>query len=87
MSLGIIPWAWERDVGGFGVWLDETFLISDDRLVTVELVSGYLSIMTPEEAGGYLRAWERMVALAVYGDQAVALIRGALAALDEYEDQ
>ncbi|MFC7734080.1 helix-turn-helix domain-containing protein [Actinomadura keratinilytica] len=85
VSLGIIPWARERNVNGFGVWPDETFLISNDEQVTVELVSGYLTITTPEEIRAYIRAWERMAALAVHGDQAVAIIRAALAALDEYE--
>lgn len=85
VSLGIIPWAAERNVAGFGVWPDESFLITDDRMVTVELVSGNLTVTRPDEITTYVQAWKRFVALAVVGDRAAALIRTALAALEEYE--
>ncbi|MCP2342953.1 helix-turn-helix domain-containing protein [Actinomadura rupiterrae] len=85
VSLGIIPWAVERTVAGFGVWPDESFLITGDHLVTVELVSGNLTVTRREEVASYLRAWERFTALAKVGDHAVALIHAALAGLDEYD--
>jgi transcriptional regulator with XRE-family HTH domain len=81
VSLGIIPWATERAVAGYGVWPDESFLITDDRLVNVELVSGYLSLTHPDEVRMYVRSWERLAALAVHGDRAAKLLRDAIEAL------
>lgn len=82
VSLGIIPWSADRTVGGPGVWPEESFIISDSALVTVELVSGYLSITQPEEIAAYLRAWDRLFPLAVHGARAVACITAAMQALD-----
>lgn len=83
VSLGVIPWARERTVNGFGVWPDESFLITDERLVNVELVSGYLSVTNPGEVAVYVQAWRRLAALAVHGESAAALIRAAMCALEE----
>lgn len=82
VSLGIIPRTAERFVHGYGVWPDESFLLTGNEIVNVELVSGYLSVTQPDEIGMYLRAWERLSALAVVGDQVVGLIRSALESLE-----
>lgn len=78
VSFGVIPMGAERH----GMRPKESFDIHDDELVTVELVSGYLSITQPAEVELYLAAWERLWALAVVGDRAAALITAALDALD-----
>lgn len=74
VSLGIIPMGCDRR----SMSPDESFDIFDQRLVTVELVSGYLSVTDPGEIQMYLRAWERLFALAVHGDAAATLIREAI---------
>lgn len=76
--LGIIPAVAERR----GVHPEEAFDITDEHLVTVELVSGYLSVTRPEEVALYAATWERLWALAVTGTAAVALIRSALDRLE-----
>jgi hypothetical protein len=77
VSLGIIP----RTIHRRGVAPDESFDITDEESVTVELVSGYLTITNPSEIAMYLRAWERLHALAVVGDPARRLIQQAADAL------
>ncbi len=81
VSLGVIPRTADRSVNGFGVWPDESFLITDARLVNVELVSGYLSLTQPDEVDFYVRAWDRLFALAVFGDPVARMIESALAGL------
>jgi transcriptional regulator with XRE-family HTH domain len=76
--MGIIP----IDVDRRGVHPEEAFDITDDRLVTVELVSGYLSVTMPEEVALYVATWERLWALAATGPAATALIRSAVARLE-----
>ncbi|MFD1547746.1 Scr1 family TA system antitoxin-like transcriptional regulator [Nonomuraea guangzhouensis] len=77
VSLGIIP----RMVHRRGVAPDESFDITDEESVTVELVSGYLTITNPSEIAMYLRAWDRLHSLAVVGEPARRLIQQALEAL------
>ncbi|MGC0415207.1 Scr1 family TA system antitoxin-like transcriptional regulator [Embleya sp. AB8] len=72
--LGIIPAGADRR----GVHPEEAFDITDEHLVTVELVSGYLSVTRPEEVALYTDLWDRLWSLAVTGTAAVALVRGAL---------
>lgn len=72
--LGIIP----ADVDRRGVHPEEAFDITDEHLVTVELVSGYLSVTRPEEVVLYTDLWDRLWSLAVTGTDAVSLVRGAL---------
>ncbi len=81
VRLGVIPETAERH----NVSPAESFDITDAELVTVELTSGYLSVTVPEEIAMYLRAWERLSALAVYGDPAAALINHALRGLEDQE--
>lgn len=76
--LGIIP----VDADRRGVHPEEAFDITDDHLVTVELVSGYLSVTRPEEVALYVALWERLWALAVTGPAATSLIRSAVARLE-----
>lgn len=62
---------------------EEAFDIIDENLVIVELVSGFLSVTQPEEVALYMAAWKRLWDLAVSGAAATALIRSALARLDQ----
>ncbi len=71
---GVIP----RTVGRHGVRPRESFIITDDALVSVEMVSGYLRISTPDEVAMYVQAWERLNGLTVVGDEAAALVDRAL---------
>ena len=43
----------------------------------------FLSLTHPGEIAAYVTAWEQLYSIAVRGRKARALIRGALAALDE----
>ncbi|MFD0857340.1 helix-turn-helix domain-containing protein [Actinomadura adrarensis] len=76
--LGIIP----ADVDRRGVHPEEAFDITDGHLVTVELVSGYLSVTQPSEVALYLATWERLWSLADTGDAAKERIRAAMNRLD-----
>ncbi|MGH8964114.1 MAG: Scr1 family TA system antitoxin-like transcriptional regulator, partial [Actinomycetes bacterium] len=76
--LGIIP----VDADRRGVHPEEAFNITDDQLVTVELVSGYLSVTRPDEVALYAAMWERLWTLAATGTTATALIRSALNRLE-----
>ena len=53
----------------------------DDDRVHVELLSAHLTVTAPSEITLYVRAFERLARLAVYGDAARILIGDALAAL------
>jgi transcriptional regulator with XRE-family HTH domain len=76
VSLGVIPMGVGRTR-----WPTEGFWIFDDKQVNVELVSGYLTITQPGEIAEYAQAFTELAAMAVYGDQARALMRRALGAL------
>ncbi|RLV67403.1 DNA-binding protein [Streptomyces sp. CBMAI 2042] len=77
VSLGIIPMATaERSL-----WPQETFHIYDDTLVSVELLSAQVNITQPSEIGLYLKAFEQLRAMAVYGAEARSLIVRAIDAL------
>ncbi|PKA35175.1 helix-turn-helix domain-containing protein [Streptomyces sp. SM8] len=77
VSLGIIP-ASSRTRGQ---WPHETFHIYDDTLVSVELLSAEVNITQPSEIALYLRAFEELRSMAVYGADARALIVRAIEAL------
>ncbi|TDD90759.1 helix-turn-helix domain-containing protein [Actinomadura rubrisoli] len=82
VALGIIP----RDVDRRGVSPDESFTMSelpDGTLVTVELVSGDLTLTQPYETRLYAEAWDRLWSLAVHGDAARTLIEGAVESLPD----
>jgi transcriptional regulator with XRE-family HTH domain len=61
----------------------ESFDITDSSLVTVEMLTGFLSLTHPDEIGAYVTAWEQLLSIAVRGRAARALIRVAMAELDE----
>lgn len=77
VSLGIIP----RDTRDRVQWPRETLHMYDDNLVSVELVSAKVDITQPSEIALYLKAYEQLRSMAVYGAEARALIQKALEAL------
>jgi transcriptional regulator with XRE-family HTH domain len=72
VSLGVVPHT---------VWPQELFHIYDDRLVSVELMSARVQITEPSEVALYLQAFEQLRSMAVYGQDARALILNAIQAL------
>ena len=79
VSLCIIP----MDADRRGHRPRESFDITDSDLVTIELLSGFLSLTHPDEIGAYVTAWEHLFSIAAQGKAARTLIKDALAALDE----
>ncbi|MBP0459759.1 helix-turn-helix domain-containing protein [Streptomyces montanisoli] len=77
VSMGIIPDGTRRR----RMWPQETFHVYDDRLVSVELLSAEVTITQPSEVRLYLRAFEELRSMAVYGQDARALIVKAIDAL------
>ncbi|MGI5325055.1 helix-turn-helix domain-containing protein [Actinomadura nitritigenes] len=82
VSLGIIPLSADRTHAGHRVWPEHTFVITDTELVTVELVSGFLSVSQPSEVNDYLAAWNRLFGLAVHGERARRIITRVRDGLD-----
>lgn len=77
VSLGIIPSATaERSL-----WPQELFHVYDDSLVSVEFLAARVQVTQPSEIELYLRAFEQLRGMAVYGADARALIVKALDAL------
>ncbi|MFG2670474.1 helix-turn-helix domain-containing protein [Streptomyces sp. NPDC048445] len=76
VSLGVIPAATAR-----GMWPQEVFHVYDDNFVSVELLSAQVNITQPSEVELYVRAFERLRGMAVYGADARALIVKAIDAL------
>lgn len=56
----------------------ENFTVFDGILVRTQLVGGRFATNTPGDVAEYLRTFEELAALAVYGDEARALIRDAM---------
>ncbi|WP_331749868.1 helix-turn-helix transcriptional regulator (plasmid) [Streptomyces sp. NBC_01707] len=77
VSLGIIPMATRERA----LWPQETFHVYDDTLVSVELLSAQVNITQPSEIELYLKAFEQLRSMAVYGADARALIVRAIDAL------
>jgi Domain of unknown function (DUF5753) len=77
VSLGVIPFA----AVGRPVWPLEAFAVFDDSRVTVELLSAQVTVTTPSEIVLYVRAFEKLSGLAVYGEHARRRISAAMAAL------
>ncbi|MET8025091.1 helix-turn-helix domain-containing protein [Streptomyces avermitilis] len=77
ISLGIIP----RATPARALWPQELFHVYDDSLVSVELLSAQVNITQPSEVELYLKAFERLRGMAVYGADARALILKAIEAL------
>ncbi|MFE8944485.1 helix-turn-helix domain-containing protein [Streptomyces sp. NPDC007856] len=77
VSLGIIPMATRAR----RQWPVETFHMYDDSLVSVEFLSAEVNITQPSEIALYLKAFEQLRGMAVYGADARALIVKAIDAL------
>jgi hypothetical protein len=77
VSLGVIPAAAYERVQ----WPRETFHIFDETIVTVELVSAAVEVMQPSEIALYVRAYDELRSMAVYGTEARQLIVGAIESL------
>lgn len=77
VSLGIIPKATQNRA----LWPQELFHAYDDTLVSVELLSAQVNITQPSEIALYLRAFEQLRSMAVYGSDARALVMRAIEAL------
>jgi len=77
VKLGIIPFTAESRP----MWTLEAFTIFDDARVHVELLSAQVTVTAPGEVVTYLRAFDQLAKLAVYGPGARALITGAINAL------
>ncbi|MFC4906405.1 helix-turn-helix domain-containing protein [Actinomadura gamaensis] len=76
VSLGVIPQDADRSLQHPA----ESFVMFDNTRVNVELVSGYLTVTEPAEVGMYMRVFSHLVALAVHGRRARALLDAALRA-------
>jgi len=79
VMFGVIPMRADRA----GMRPRETFIITDDRQVNVELVSGYVTVTSPPEVAMYVTVFDRLLGLAVHGDACDDLIRAALAGLGD----
>ncbi|MGQ4387866.1 helix-turn-helix domain-containing protein [Streptomyces sp. SAS_270] len=77
VSLGVIP----RATRERALWPQELFHVYDDTLVSVELLSAQVNITQPSEIELYLKAFEQLRSMAVYGADARALILKAIEAL------
>lgn len=73
VSLGVIPADAERRV-----WPLEAFYMFDDRQVSVELLTAGVNVTAPGEIAVYAKAFSRLVAMAVHGQAARALISDAI---------
>lgn len=77
VSLGVVPAGPSRNIAR----PVEDFWIFDSERVSVELVSGYLTITQPHEIAMYAQVFATMTEIAVYGTRARELIETAVAAL------
>jgi transcriptional regulator with XRE-family HTH domain len=77
VSLGIIP----DSTPERALWPQELFHVYDDTLVSVELLSARVRVTQPSEIALYLKAFEQLRSMAVYGADARALIVKAIDAL------
>lgn len=78
VSLSIIPVGQDRQ----GHRPRESFEVTDSGLVTIEMLTGVLSLTHPDEVRAYVTAWEHLFSIAVRGAAARELVSRALAALD-----
>ncbi|MFF3489580.1 helix-turn-helix domain-containing protein [Streptomyces sp. NPDC002701] len=77
VSLGIIPFTVQRTV-----WPLEAFYVHDDTMAVVETLTAEIKVTQPRELADYLKAFAGLAEMAVYGDDARALIRAAIDALE-----
>jgi hypothetical protein len=59
------------------MWPLEAFTVFDDERVIIELLSAQVTVTAPSEITLYVRAFERLARLAVYGTAARVLIEAA----------
>ena len=79
VQLAIIP----LDADRRGSRPRESFDITDFSLVTIEMLTGFLSLTHPEEIAAYVTAFDQLLSIAVRGSAARTLIREAITALDD----
>ena len=77
VRLGIIPFTAEPRP----MWTLEAFTIFDDARVHVELLAAQVTVTMPGEIVVYLRAFDQLAGLAVYGTEARDLITNAITSL------
>jgi hypothetical protein len=77
VALGVIPFNAPDRLA----WPLEQFTVFDDERVHVELLSAQVTVTAPSEITLYVRAFERLARLAVFGDAAQAVICDARKAL------
>ncbi|MGI5143489.1 MULTISPECIES: helix-turn-helix domain-containing protein [unclassified Streptomyces] len=77
VSLGIIP----STVQERPMWPQELFHLYDETLVSVELLAARVQVTRPSEIALYVKAFEQLRSMAVYGADARALIVKAIDAL------
>lgn len=76
VTLGVVPFTVERPM-----WPLEAFTVFDDERVIIELLSAQVTVTAPSEITLYVRAFEQLGRLAVYGAGARDLVGTAIAAL------
>jgi len=78
VKLGVIPFRAQARP----MWTVEAFTVFDNARVHVELLSAQVTVTVPGEVVVYLRAFERLAGLTVYGAEAHALITDSINALN-----
>lgn len=79
VQVAVIP----LDADRRGLRPRESFDITDSSLVTIEMLTGFLSLTHPEEIAAYVTAFDQLLSIAARGSAARALIREAITALDD----
>lgn len=77
VRIGIIPFAADARP----MWTLEAFTVFDDTRVHVETLTAQVTVTAPGEVIVYLRAFDQLARLAVYGTEARTLITDAINAL------
>ncbi|MGW2183968.1 helix-turn-helix domain-containing protein [Streptomyces sp. NPDC001732] len=77
VSLGIIPFTAQRTV-----WPLEAFYLHDDTMAVVETLTAEIKVTQPRELADYAKAFTGLAEMAVYGEEARALIHAAVDALE-----
>lgn len=72
VRLGVIPAGSPRPV-----WPLEAFTMLDDTRVHIETLTAQIAVTAPSEVVLYVKAFDQLAGLAVYGREAAALINGA----------
>ena len=63
------------------MWTLEAFTVFDDARVHVELLSAQVTVTVPGEVVVYLRAFDQLSALAVFGGEAQTIVSRAISDL------